>query len=446
MRPFTFIHAADLHLGAPFENILSLDIDEHIRKRICQSTFTAFNNLIDHCIDKNVDFLLIAGDVYNGEYQNLDAQLKFHDGLSRLSKVNILSYIVHGNHDWRGSLSKTIRFPELVTFFSDKQVKTVYFLKNKEICTAIHGMSHHKKYLQDNLSLKFHGVKNTLSAKRALKQTNLNKIYNETEVFHIGLLHCNVSGSNKEHEEYAPCTINDLIKADLHYWALGHVHTRKILLNDKPCIVYPGNIQGLHINEKGERGCSYVLVNNRGEIKSHEFLRTDDVIWYREELSINNYVYLEDLEVAFDKLTEGCAKNSDGRLSMLHLTITGRSDLHNDLRGIDSSKVLHERFLPIGLEKETPVVLTNIDIKTRKEIDFDERREADDHVGDFLKYVEEARNSHRLRKDILQELKELYDNPRAKQFLISLDENSLLKLIDRAEQYGYDLFDKGNTQ
>lgn len=62
------------------------------------------------------------------------------------------------------------------------------------------------------------------------------------------------------------------------YWALGHVHEHAILQKD-PWIVYPGNLQGRHIREIGERGAVLVTADETG-IQSVERLCVDMLRWY----------------------------------------------------------------------------------------------------------------------------------------------------------------------
>lgn len=97
MKPFSFVHTADLHLDSPFKGVS--EVNEEISLELTEATFKAFNNIIDLCIEKQVKFLLIAGDIYDGTDRSLRAQLRFRDGIKRLSETGIKTYIVHGNHD-----------------------------------------------------------------------------------------------------------------------------------------------------------------------------------------------------------------------------------------------------------------------------------------------------------------------------------------------------------
>ena len=128
--------------------------------------------------------------------------------------------------------------------------------KNGEILAAVQGMSYPTREVTDNLALQFSPPQSG-------------------SIFTIGLLHANVGG-NSAHPNYAPCTVEDLSASGIDYWALGHVHTRQTLKRAAPVIAYPGNIQGRHPNETGERGALVVDVDPSGASKS-EFVPLDVV-------------------------------------------------------------------------------------------------------------------------------------------------------------------------
>ena len=63
MRPVRFVHAADLHLGAPFQGVDASDA--RVRAALLASTYEALDRIVALCLAEKVDFLLIAGDVHN---------------------------------------------------------------------------------------------------------------------------------------------------------------------------------------------------------------------------------------------------------------------------------------------------------------------------------------------------------------------------------------------
>jgi DNA repair exonuclease SbcCD nuclease subunit len=223
VNPFSFIHTADLHLDSPFKGIS--EISGEISLELAEATFESFNKIIDLCIEKQVEFLLITGDIYDGADRSLRAQLRFRDGLKRLSDAGIKTYIVHGNHDPLDGWSANLDWPENVHIFNGKSVEKVSVEKDGKELAQIYGISFHTRKIKTNLADKFPEIP-----------------HSEKDLFTIGMLHCNV-GTNTEHETYAPCTVQDLITRNFDYWALGHIHKKAIINAENPMVVYPGFIQ-----------------------------------------------------------------------------------------------------------------------------------------------------------------------------------------------------------
>ncbi|KPK96095.1 hypothetical protein AMJ80_01890 [bacterium SM23_31] len=428
-----------MHLDCQFKGLQQFELDREIKDRIRNATFTAFDNLINLCIERHVDFLLIAGDAYNSADRNLGALLRFRDGMRRLAEAHIKVYVVHGNHDPHHSWSSNIDLPGNVHRFSDKTVKTEIFKKSGEPCAAIHGISYSKRDVSENLAKLFEPLtknKFIISEARELGFDSAN--VNLPDLFQIGLLHCSV-GTVKEHETYAPCSLkDDLIPSGIDYWALGHVHKRNVLHKQNPCVVYPGNIQGLHINETGARGCCMVSVNEQGKVNP-EFIPVDDVRWYQEEIYTDGLDKFEDLEKAVETLFEGCGSESGSCLSIVRLILKGRGVLHESLKDPEDAKELLERFQINGLQSDPPVLMSSFDIQTRKQIDIESRRKTADLLGDFLNIVEEIRNNPEMMTLLRGQLAEFYNHPRAKKILAGIDDETLLHLLDKAESHCLDL-------
>ncbi|GAH49465.1 unnamed protein product, partial [marine sediment metagenome] len=214
MRPFTFVHAADLHLDSPFVGIQ--DVDEEIAERLREATFSTFRHIVDLCVEREVDFVLVAGDIYDSGDRSLRAQIRFRDGLRRLSAAGIPAFVVHGNHDPLDRWSATLQWPEDAHIFGGKTVTRVPVEAEGDMIATVYGISYPTQEVRRNLATEFRR--------------------DEKDVYAIGLLHCNV-GENTGHEPYAPCSVEDLVRAGMDYWALGHVHNRRIMREDKPVIV-----------------------------------------------------------------------------------------------------------------------------------------------------------------------------------------------------------------
>src|SRR3954452_24602462 len=90
----TFLHAADIHLDSPLRG---LEKYEHAPvERIRGATRRAFERMIALAVDRRVDFLLIAGDLYDGDWRDYDTGLHLVRELGRLRDANIPVFIIAG--------------------------------------------------------------------------------------------------------------------------------------------------------------------------------------------------------------------------------------------------------------------------------------------------------------------------------------------------------------
>src|ERR1039458_8131175 len=94
---FSFLHAADLHLGSPFLGLSSAD--EDLAKRIASASRDAFEDLVSQAIDRLVSFLIISGDVYDGDWKDTTIGHFFNRQMGRLERAGIPVFTVKGNHD-----------------------------------------------------------------------------------------------------------------------------------------------------------------------------------------------------------------------------------------------------------------------------------------------------------------------------------------------------------
>jgi len=432
MQPFRFIHAADLHLDAPLREIRLSGAHKEARTRIREATFAAFDKLIDTCISEKAEFLLVAGDVYNSADRSLLAQVKFREGMRRLEKAGITAYVVHGNHDPLDTWSAKIELPGSAVVFGGGSVESHVHEKNGSPCAVIHGISFPKRTVSVNLAEKLSKAAKKHAASAGSIPLDLGEI--AAELFSIGLLHCSV-GPHSDHETYAPCSLgDDLVPAGIDYWALGHVHTRGILHKGNPWVVYPGNTQGLHVNETGARGCYVVTVGADGTAQP-EFTPLDDVRWYRIDIDISTHESYNDFENALNSALEKCSSHAEGRMSVVRLAITGSGPVHENIAKPGDRESLEKILADEGMSLDPPVVVNDVRFRTRymPPEAIAERRMADDFTGDFLKLTESYRENPELLKSLEEPLKKLYNTLIRKKIFAESDIPDLRELIDEAE-------------
>lgn len=278
MEPIRFLHTADLHLDSPFKGMSAAGPDE--LARLQQSTFAAFDRFIAYAVKERPDFIVIVGDLYDGEDRSLRAQIRFQQGMQQLQKVKIPVYLSYGNHDHLAGRWTRVSLPENVHVFSEHVEQKQLTIRNETI--YLHGFSYPQRHV---------------------KEPMISHYPNAADGIHIGLLHGSVAG-DAEHAVYAPFTINELQSKHCHYWALGHIHKRQVLSQEPP-IVYPGNIQGRHRNEQGHKGFYDVSLTPANT--SLTFVETSDIVFTSLTVSCEGIEYADDwisaCQEAVDQLT-----------------------------------------------------------------------------------------------------------------------------------------------
>ena len=370
MARLRFVHAADLHLDSPFRGIRT-EAPPQVADALSRATFDAYRNIIDLCLREQVDALLVAGDIYDGADRSLRAQLRFVQGLGRLDAAGIRSFICHGNHDPLDGWEARLALPEGCVRFGPEVAGFPVFPEEPERA-AVHGISYPTREVRENLSPLFAGAATGTG-------------------FRIGLLHANVGG-HPDHDSYAPCSVADLADAGLDYWALGHVHTRQVLREREPVIVYPGNSQGRHPNEPGERGVYLVEVDDGGTVRL-EFRPTDVVRWETLSLDIGALETEQDLIDAATGVAEEALDAAGGRHVVARLVLTGRGPLHRWLRSGDTVAAIREQVNDHWADRATWLWCEGVQLDTGAPVDRELVAQREDFVGDLARLAGEMRES-----------------------------------------------------
>ncbi|MFD0588145.1 exonuclease SbcCD subunit D [Paenibacillus sp. GCM10027627] len=305
---FRFIHAADLHLDSPFRGLAKAP--EIVRKGLADATFAALNRLTDMAILQRVDFIVIAGDLFDEADRSLKAQIALVKEWERLAAAGIAVFAIHGNHDHLGGRRARLELPPSVHIFGAAEVSSCpAFTKSGELAAYIYGVSYGERAVSRNLAAEY--------------------ITSPGGPYHIALLHGNVGG-HPSHDPYAPCTLEELVKSGFQYWALGHIHKREVL-HEYPHVVYSGNLQGRHPKETGAKGCYLVDVDRSGATKLR-FCPLDTIRWEEETISIDGIETEQQLLRHMDRAVALRLQAEEGCSVMLRIRLVGRGALHEALR------------------------------------------------------------------------------------------------------------------
>lgn len=256
MTDFRFLHAADIHLDSPLHGLSRYEgLPDH---EIRGATRSAFDNLVQRALDEAVDFVVIAGDLFDGDWKDMGTGLYFARAMGRLNQADIPVFLLSGNHDAESVLTRSVPWPPNVRLFDTRRPET---LTLPDLSVALHGQSFATPAVTDNLVLAYPNATD--------------------HHFNIGVLHTALAG-RQGHAAYAPCSLEDLKSKHYDYWALGHVHEYEIAC-ENPYVVFPGNTQGRTIRETGPKGAVIVTVQD-AQVVTVERVDLDVLRWARVDV------------------------------------------------------------------------------------------------------------------------------------------------------------------
>lgn len=303
---FSFIHAADLHLGSPLVGITAREPE--LAPRLAAASRDAFVALVDQAIAHKVAFVIVAGDVYDGEWRDTSIGLFFNRQVSRLIREGIRVYTIRGNHDAASVVTKSVRLPEGVFEFSSRSAETVLL---DEFKVALHGRSFPDRAVPENYASSYPPARPGL--------------------FNIGVLHTSCDGRSC-HDSYAPCSLDDLVSKGYQYWALGHIHAYEQLYSD-PHVIFPGNLQGRGVHECGAKGALLVRVD--GDEVTVERIIVDRARWFDLAIDLHGMTQFREiydrLGELFQPLVIDAEADCESRLLLVRIRLQGSTDLHATL-------------------------------------------------------------------------------------------------------------------
>jgi len=362
-RPVRFIHAADFHLDAPFKGVDATD--ERVRRTLVESTYRALDAVVDACIGRSVDFLVVAGDAYNSRDKSVRAQFAFQRAMTRLAEAGIPVFLVWGNHDPADGWSAGIALPENVHVFGTGGVERVG-LDVDGVAVAVYGRSFRKAAETANLA-------------RGFSRTGGDELA-------VGVLHANVGG-RPEYDDYAPCSADDLRAARMDYWALGHIHLPEVLFAETSTAAYAGCTQGLDPTQTGSRGCWEVTLDGGGAVL--EQVPTAQVLWDFRTVDVSEAAGIEDVHSLTLAACEAASDDAQGLPVIVRIELIGRSDVHAELArpGVMADVLTEVRSA--GMDGDPWVWVDRIRDHTRPAIDLGTLRASEEFAGDLVRTADE---------------------------------------------------------
>lgn len=375
MTLFRFLHTADIHLDSPLKGLAGQE--GTAAERIRTATREAFDQLVGLAIEERVAFLVIAGDLYDGDWRDYKTGLFFVSQMGRLHEAGIPVYLLYGNHDAESQITRHLTLPDNVHVFESRKPQS--FTIN-DLGVVLHGQSFKQRNITANLAL----------------------TYPEpvTGNFNIGVLHTGLGGMGG-HENYAPCSLDDLVNKDYDYWALGHVHQANVL-HERPHVVFPGNLQGRHARETGAKGASLVTVEN-GEVVEVVTLPSDVVRWSVVPVDLENATSIGDAVDRIREAIESAVTLAEDRLLACRIRLQGRTEDHGQLLAAEDQLLAEARSIALGLGSDKAWV-EKVVIATEPVIAPEILAGREDAVGELQRMLQEASSDsdllHKLKTDI----------------------------------------------
>ncbi len=236
--PFRFLHTADLHLDSPLRSLALRD--PALADLIAEASRLTLRRIIDLALAEQVDAVLIAGDLYDGNQTSMKTARFLVAQLARLGPAGIRVFIIRGNHDAEATITRELSFPDHIHVFGSKA--DVALIETGAERIAIHGLSFRDKHAPESLLPRYKAP--------------------VPDARNIGMMHTSLNGA-PGHDPYAPCALSDLQASGFDYWALGHIHKRAEYPGDAH-VTMPGIPQGRDIGEAGAGSVTLVSLSESG--------------------------------------------------------------------------------------------------------------------------------------------------------------------------------------
>lgn len=272
-----FLHIADVHLDSPFLGLSFLPSE--LFCQIKNAIQLSFEKAVNFAIDNDVDLVLLAGDTFDSIHPTPQSKIFFANQIKRLVDRQIQVVMVLGNHDYSQIDDLLLNeSPYFKIIGSNEQIEQVDFMTKSQYKYRVVGFSYQHNHITEDIIAKY---------------PPKNK-----SIYTIGLAHAGMKQSSVDQNNYAPFTLNEVKDLNYDYFALGHIHLRQVL-SQEPWIVYSGNLQGRHVNEKDAKGFYFGQVDEQSQNTQLQFIDVSPIVWQTVDLI---------LDEPFKSTTKLCAK------------------------------------------------------------------------------------------------------------------------------------------
>ncbi len=363
LPPMKILHAADLHLDSPLHGLAQYDGAPVSELR--GATRRALASLVDLALAEEVALVVIAGDVYDGDWKDHNTGLYFVAQMSRLRQADIPVVLISGNHDAASVITKRLRLPDNTTLLSDRRAETRVF---QSLGVAVHGRSFSNRSVTEDLSATYPAP--------------------HPDFFNLAILHTSADG-RPGHDSYAPCRLEALVDTGHQYWALGHIHQREVLHTD-PWVIFPGNVQGRHARETGPKGATLITLDG-DRVEDIEHRDLDSVRWDRCVVDVTGAQDADDVLTRVAPGIEAAAKAAGPRTVAARIVLRGICGVHARLSA-DREQLVNDIRAVATDRGDGAVWVERVKVETTPEHDVERLRRGDDPLGELLRSIQDARS------------------------------------------------------
>lgn len=314
-----FLHIADVHLDSPFLGLSFLPSE--LFCQIKNAIQLSFEKAVNFAIDHDVDLVLLAGDTFDSIHPTLQSKIFFANQIKRLVDRQIQVVMVLGNHDYSQIDDLLLNeSPYFKIIGSNEQIEQVDFMTKSQYKYRVVGFSYQHNHITEDIIAKYPPK--------------------STSIYTIGLAHAGMKQSSVNQNNYAPFTLNEVKNLNYDYFALGHIHLRQVL-SQEPWIVYSGNLQGRHVNEKDAKGFYFGQVDEQSQNTQLQFIDVSPIVWQTVDLT---------LDEPFKSTTKLCTKiqnllaDNNLRPTLFTLNIIGAELLSDAQLDMLNDKSMYEEL------------------------------------------------------------------------------------------------------
>ena len=368
------IHTADLHLDSAFSSRFSKEEAEERR----QSLLMAWNRLLSYGIEKKVQAVLIAGDLFDSAVVSRSTMEIFLSSIRRNPDISF--FCLRGNHDTENTFRFQENLPKNLFLFSKGGKK--YRLNEKLILAGkeYYGSTERNKdgfpgqsfwdFKEEDCNLfMLHGELTESDIRYPLEPASGIGVRNEESAEQD-------KDAENEVQDNAGISLKALSRYPVHYLALGHIHKRGEGQFGSIRYAYPGCLQGRGFDEEGEKGFFYLEVNEETKEIQTEFIPIKEGEFRILELELCEE---DDSLSALEKIEEKIKEEACTEKDSLRILLKGEKSPEGERNLHYLERALSERFSYVEVKEESRLVLRKEDYIHEKSL-----------KGEFLRMVSDS--------------------------------------------------------